>query len=97
MTYKEFCDLKANDPINVNMFPKPTTSDEAIDILSDTILGSDWYISYPCRRGQANTEIVAAILKEYEHDKSMEETLFRALIAVIILSLVCILGPMIIH
>jgi uncharacterized protein YggU (UPF0235/DUF167 family) len=96
MTYKEFCESKANDP-NVNIFPKPTTSDEAIDILADTILGTDWYISYPCRRGQANTEVVAAILKEYEYSKANERILTRILILVVIISLVCILGPMIIH
>jgi hypothetical protein len=96
MTYKEFCESKANDP-GVNIFPKPTTSDEAIDILSNTILGSDWYISYPCRRGQANTEVVAAILKEYEYSKANERILTRILILVVIISLVCILGPMIIH
>ena len=96
MTYKEFCESKVNDP-GVNIFPKPTTSDEAIDILSDTILGSDWYISYPCRRGQANTEVVAAILKKYEYSKANERLLTRILILVVIISLVCILGPIIIY
>jgi hypothetical protein len=96
VTYKEFCESKVNDP-NVNMFPKPTTSEEAINILSDTILGSDWYISYPCRRGQANTEVVAAILKEYEYSKANERILTRILILVVIISLVCILGPIIIY
>jgi uncharacterized protein YggU (UPF0235/DUF167 family) len=84
MTYKEFCESKANDS-DVNIFPKPTTSDEAIDILAATILGSDWHISYPCRRGQANTEIVAAILKEYEHSKARTKVL--ALIIVIMWAL----------
>lgn len=96
MTYKEFCDLKNNDP-GVNIFPKGTTSDEALHILSDTILGPDWYVSYPAGKTQVNTEIVAGILKEYEHGKSMEEVLFRALIIVIVLGLVCILGLMVIY
>lgn len=84
MTYKEFCESKTNDP-NVNIFPKPTTSDEAINILSQTILGTDWYISYPCGKGQANTEIVAAILKKYEDSKTRQKLL--ALIIVIMWAL----------
>jgi hypothetical protein len=96
MTYKEFCDSKNNDP-DVNMFPKGTTSDEALGILSDAILGPNWYVSYPAGKTQINTEIVAGILHEYEYRKKREEVLFRALIIVIILSLVCILGPMIIY
>lgn len=84
MTYKEFCNLKANDP-NVNIFPKATSDIEAIDILSDTILGSDWYISYPCGRGQANTEIVAAILMEYEYAKAKERLLIRVIIEMAII------------
>ncbi len=96
MTYKEFCELKVNDP-DVNIFPKGTTSDEALHILSDTILGPNWYVSYPAGHTQVNTEMVAAILKEYEYMKAREKLLFRTLIAVVILSLVCILGPMIIY
>ena len=96
MTYKEFCDLKNNDP-DVNIFPKGTTSDEALGILSNTILGTNWYVSYPAGKTQINTEIVAGILHEYEYRKKREEVLFRALIIVVILSSVCILGPMIIY
>ena len=96
MTYKEFCDLKNNDP-GVNIFPKGTTTDEALGILSNTILGTNWYVSYPAGKTQINTEIVAGILYEYEFRKKREKTLFRTLIAVVIISLVCILGPMIIY
>lgn len=35
MTYREFCDLKSNDP-KENMFPKGTSAEEAMDILNDT-------------------------------------------------------------
>lgn len=96
MTYKEFCDSKNNDP-DVNMFPKGTTSDEALRILSDTILGPNWYVAYPAGKTQINTEIVAGILYEYEFKQKREKVLFRILIAVVIISLVCILGPMIIY
>ena len=96
MTYKEFCESKVNDP-DVNIFPKGTSSNEALGILSDTILGPNWYVSYPAGHTQVNTEIVAAILKEYEYMKARERLLVRSLIVVVILSLVCILGPIIIY
>ena len=83
MTYKEFCKLKANDP-NVNIFP-------------NTILGSGWYISYPCSRGQANTEIVASILMEYEYAKAKERLLIRLIIVIAIISLAFILSPLIMN
>ena len=38
MTYKEFCDLKANDPME-NIFPKGTEPDEAMFILESTFTG----------------------------------------------------------
>jgi len=68
MTYKEFCKLKANDPIE-NIFPKGTDYDEAMDILQETFLGKHWYIPYPAHNLQANTEIVRGILYEYESVK----------------------------
>lgn len=132
MTYREFCNLKSNDP-KENIFPKGTEPEEAMDILEETfiyhddhdlylknkdsiygygdatkfilynlykeknkmnkekfkyttgiidqnataqecvdLLGNelmpdDWYISYPCRYSQANTEIVGEILRMYNN------------------------------
>ena len=66
MTFKEFCNLKANAP-NINIFPKGTEYNEAMDILVDSILGKGWYISYSCSYYQANTEIVGSILYSWEN------------------------------
>lgn len=133
MTYREFCNLKSNDPIE-NIFPKGTepeeamdileetfiyyddhdfylkskdricgcyadiakfilyklykkknkmnkekfknttgiinqnaTAQECVDILRDELIPEDWYISYPCRYSQANTEIVGEILRMYNN------------------------------
>jgi hypothetical protein len=68
MTYKEFCKLKSNDPMK-NIFPKGTDYAEAMDILQETFLGKNWYISYPAHNLQANTEIVGEILHKYEKIK----------------------------
>lgn len=38
MTYKEFCNLKGNDPME-NIFPKGTEPDEALTILEQTFTG----------------------------------------------------------
>ncbi len=40
MTYREFCNLKNNDPME-NMFPKGTTAEEAMDILEETFVFYD--------------------------------------------------------
>lgn len=111
MTYREFCDLKSNDPME-NIFPKGTTAEEAMSILESTFIGhatyapysdivkgiisqckrrhntdfdtihdieaqkavdllreellpKDWYIDYPCRNLQYNTEVVGSILYKY--------------------------------
>ena len=40
MTYKEFCNLKGNDPIE-NIFPKGTEPEEAMDILKETFVYFD--------------------------------------------------------
>lgn len=130
MTYREFCNLKSNDPME-NIFPKGTEPEEAMDILEETfiyhddhnlyvknkdsicgygdvtkfilyniykkkineekliyiigiidqnaaaqecvdllrneLIPKDWYISYPCRYSQSNTEIVGEILRIYNN------------------------------
>ena len=54
--------------------PAPMSSDIALQILVDYLLGENFYIVMPLSQEQANTEIVAAILdkysKEYKKDRS---------------------------
>lgn len=40
MTYREFCNLKGNDPME-NIFPKGTEPEEAMDILEETFVFYD--------------------------------------------------------
>jgi len=68
MNYREWCNLKSNDP-KVNIFPKPTSSDEAIHVLIEYLLGKDWYVNYSCGRGQVNTEMISEILLKYPSEK----------------------------
>lgn len=53
--------------------PAPMSAEDAIQILTDYLLGEDFYIVMPLSPQQANTEIVAAILekhsKEYKKDR----------------------------
>ena len=53
--------------------PAPMSSDVALQILVDYLLGENFYIVMPLSQEQANTEIVAAILdkysKEYKKDR----------------------------
>lgn len=45
MTFKEFCELKGNDPME-NIFPKGTEPDEAMDILETTFIGELTFAPY---------------------------------------------------
>ena len=45
--------------------PAPMSSDVALQILVDYLLGEKFYIVMPLSQEQANTEIVAAILDRY--------------------------------
>lgn len=123
MTYKEFCNLKGNDPME-NIFPKGTTAEEAISILESTFVGhttyapysdivkciisqckkrytidfntihdinaqkavdllreellpKDWYINYPCRNLQYNTEVVGYILANYSNKYYYKDSIFK--------------------
>ena len=91
MTFKEFCNLKANDP-NINIFPKGTEYNEAMNILTDSILGKGWYISYPCGYSQANTEIVGSILHSWEN-LNKENNFYKGLS--IFLGILAIIGVII--
>ena len=68
MNYKEWCNLKTNDP-HENMFPKPTTPSEGINVLQEYLLGEDWYINYPGSSGQIITEIIGEVLRKYPSEK----------------------------
>lgn len=41
------------------------SAQEAIDLLKEELLGKDWYVEYPCRYAQFNTEVVGEILYKY--------------------------------
>lgn len=56
-----FCTSKANNPIE-NIFPKPTSTEEGFKILSDYLLGEDWYVCSPISADQVNTEMIADIM-----------------------------------
>ena len=69
MNFNEWCELKANDWYQKNMFPKPTDAQDAVDVLKDYLLGEDWYVNYPGSTDQINTEIVAEIMLNYPSAK----------------------------
>lgn len=48
--------------------PAPMSAAVALQILTDYLLGEDFYISMPLSQEQANTEIVERILKKYSRD-----------------------------
>lgn len=62
-------------PGNILM-PGGMTPSQFQDILVEDILGSDWYVAYPCNGDQARAEIVAAILDKVNKPKSWLEKLF---------------------
>lgn len=57
--------------------PAPTDSKIAMQVLTDYLLGEDWYIPMSLSPGQATTCIVDSILskysKQYRKDKKLEE------------------------
>lgn len=48
--------------------PAPMSAEDAIQILTDYLLGEDFYIEMPLSQKQANTVIVERILKKYSRD-----------------------------
>lgn len=48
--------------------PAPMTAELALQILTDYLLGEDFYITMPLSQEQANTEIVATILQRYSRE-----------------------------
>ena len=61
--FSSFCALKSNHPID-NIFPKPTSAEEGFKILSDYLLGDDWYTCMPMSADQINTEMISYIMIE---------------------------------
>lgn len=56
--------------------PAPMSAEVALQILTDYLLGEDFYISMPLSPRQANTEIVAAILKKYSKEYNKDRKRF---------------------
>lgn len=56
--------------------PAPMSAEDALQILTDYLLGEDFYISMPLSPQQANTEIVATILKKYSKEYNKDRKRF---------------------
>ena len=57
-----------NDP-KENLFPKPMTDAEFVRLVTDYLLGEDWYIVDPVSPAQANVYIAAAIIEKFNIKK----------------------------
>ena len=54
----------SNDP-DENIYPKPMTDAEFIRLVTDYLLGEDWYIADPVSPAQANVYIAVAIIEKF--------------------------------
>ena len=55
-----------NDNWEDDSITAPVMDDKtALDFLADYLLPDEFYVSYSCSRGQANTEIVCYLIEEY--------------------------------
>ena len=50
---------------------------EAVDLLREELLPKDWYIDYPCRNLQYNTEVVGYILDKYSNKYYYKDSIFK--------------------
>lgn len=57
-----------NDP-EENIFPKPMSDAEFVRLVTDYLLGEDWYIADPVSPAQANVYIAAAIIEKFNIKK----------------------------
>ncbi len=66
MTIDEFKDRldSINNGKTYGMCPQPIRSQEALDILIEHFLGTDWYVWLSVSQEQVNAEAVFAILKQ---------------------------------
>ena len=60
----EFADFKANDP-NENIYPKPTSDREFVEIINSVLLGRDWVVADPLPHSQVLTTQLFEILAKY--------------------------------
>lgn len=51
-----------------NLYPQATDAQLVVDVLTDLILGEDWYVTDPLGAGQVNTLILDEILYRYNKD-----------------------------
>ena len=58
----------SNDP-EENIYPKPMTDAEFVRLVTDYLLGEDWYIADPVSPDQANVYIAAAIIEKFNIKK----------------------------
>ena len=63
---KKFLDIIESKKYGI--MPDVISADLAIQVLSEYLLGEDWYITDPVSQEQANTIIVAEILDTYSRD-----------------------------
>ena len=61
INFCNWCEMKANPP-EINMFPEGTSPEEGFSVLTNYLLGDDWYAIIPMNAYQVNTEIVSEIM-----------------------------------
>lgn len=57
-----------NDP-KENIFPKPMTDAEFVRLVTDYLLGEDWYFADPVSYEQGNVYIATAIIEKFNVKK----------------------------
>lgn len=70
-TFSEIIEEKSKEK-DYGICPPSLTPDEALEILTNYLLGEDWYCVSPIHAHQVNTEIVHEILYKYS-DKYRKE------------------------
>ena len=61
----------SNDP-EENIYPKPMTDAEFVRLVTDYLLGEDWYIADPVSPDQANVYVALAIVEKFNIKKKGE-------------------------
>lgn len=59
----------------------PTTAKQAMEVLTDELLGKDWYSEMPQNGDQTRTRIVYEILEKYVDNPKIENKLWKAVVA----------------
>ena len=77
MTPQKFLDeVYSKSDIDYGLAPPPTTSRDALEVLTNHFLGEDWYTMMPMSDEQVITEIVVSILTKNQ-PKNFLERLFN--------------------